>query len=74
MEKAAGHPQIEQPSLPRKHKDTSYSILQFIAGYQSAEGYNPLTVECHYRSIYHERIDAIIQAIITRFDQPNFKT
>ena len=74
VEKAAGHPQIEQLSLPRKHKRTNYSILQFIEGYQSAESYNSLTVDGHYRSIYYERIDAIIQAIMTRLDRPNFKT
>ena len=29
VEKAAEHPHLEQTSLPRKHKRTNYSILQF---------------------------------------------
>ena len=47
--------------------------MQYIEGHQSAEGYHPLAVEDHYRQIYYEKIDTIIQAVMTRFDQPSFK-
>ena len=30
-------------------------------------------MEDHYNLKFYEAIDAIVQAIITRFDQPNFK-
>ena len=63
----------EQHSLPRKRKRLNYSSLQYIEGHQSAEDRYSVTVKNHYRSIYYEASDAIAQAFVTRFDQPNFK-
>ena len=63
----------EQHSLPRKRKRLNYSSLQYIEGHQSAEDRYSVTVKNHYRSIYYEASDAIAQAIVTRFDPPNFK-
>ena len=72
VEKATGHPHLEQTSLPRKHKRTNYSILQFLKGYQSADGHNLLTVESHYKSIIMRELMLLFKPL--RFDQPNVKT
>ena len=64
---AANHPQIEHPTLPSKRKCPNYSILNYV------EGHHPVTVEDHYRSLYYNAVDSIVQALMTRFDQPSFK-
>ena len=73
LKKAANHPQIEYPTLPRKRKSPNYSILNYVEGYLSAEGQHPATVEDHYRSLYYNAVDSIFQVLMTRFDQPSFK-
>ena len=47
--------------------------MNYVEGHQSAEGHYPATVEDHYRSLYYDAVDDIIQALVTRFDQPSFK-
>ena len=71
--KAANHPQIEHSTLPRKRKRPNYSILNYVEGHPSAEGHHPATVEDHYRSLYYNVVDSIVQALMTRFDQPSLK-
>ena len=73
MKKAANHPQIEHPTLPRKRKRPNYSILNYVEGHPSAEAHHPATVANHYRSLYYNAVDSIVQALMTRFDQPSFK-
>ena len=73
LKKAANHPQIEHPTVPRKRSRPNYSILNYVEGHPSAEGHYPATVEDHYRSLYYDAVDDIIQAHMTRFDQPSFK-
>ena len=71
--KASLHPQIEQPTLPRKRNQPNYSILTYVEGYLSAESHHPVTVEDYYRLLYFEVIDSIVQALMSRFQQPSFK-
>ena len=47
--KASLHPQIEQPTLPRKGNRPNYSILTYVEGHLSAESHHPVTVEDYYR-------------------------
>ena len=58
---------IQPPSLPRKRKmprwfETSASSGDF---HSSAED--------HYRQIYYEALDFVIQAVTDRFDQPGYR-
>ena len=45
-----------------------YSILLYIEGHKSTKDHHPLTPEDHYRTIYYEAADAIIQTIMTQFE------
>ena len=38
-----------------------------------SEGYFSETVEMHYRKIYYEYLDLLIEEIKSRFDQPGYK-
>ena len=71
--KASFHPQIESPTLPRKRNRPNYSILIYVEGHLSAESHHPVTVEDYYRPLYFEAIDYIVQALMSRFEQPSFK-
>ena len=73
LKKAANHPQIEHLTLPRKRKRPNYSILNYVEGHSSAEGHHPATVEDHYRCLYYNAVDSIVQALMPHFDQPSFK-
>ena len=71
--KASLHPQIEQPTLPRKRNQPNYSILTYVEGHLSAESHHPVTVENYYRNLYFKAIDSIVQGLMSRFEQPSFK-
>ena len=68
---------IEAPSLPRKRKAPNYKTLeQFYAidGLSpTAEAYHPSNPKEHYRIIYFEVLDAVINVIKEKFDQPSFQ-
>ena len=60
---------IEEPTLPRKRKRPSYSILTYIEGHENGKG------DCHqnspvdyFKQIYFDALDNIINAIKDRFD------
>ena len=57
---------VSDPSLPRKRHATAH----FDNG--SSTGYFHPTAEDHYRQIFFEAIDHVIQAICSRFDQPGY--
>ena len=69
VKKAAEHPHIEQPSLPR---NINAQTTQFCSTGKGINLLKATVVEDQYKSIYYEAIDAIVQAIMTRFDQPSF--
>lgn len=66
---------LKEPSLPRKRKRPDYSILTFVEGYEgSNESFHPDTPADHFKQIYFEALDAIINAIKDRFNQPGYQT
>ena len=75
--KAERYKFIEAPSLPRKRKAPNYKTLeQFytIDGLSpTAEAYHPSNPKEHYRVMYFEVLDAVINVIKERFDQPSFQ-
>ena len=73
VKKAADIPKIDDPALPRKRNRPNYSILSYVDGHKSAEAHHPITAEEHYSELYYDAIDNIKQAIMTCFNQPNFK-
>ena len=58
---------IGEPTLPRKRK----APRRFEIGESQAEF--PSSVEDHYRAIYYEALDLILQCIDDRFDQAGYK-
>ena len=66
---------ISMPTVPRKHKCPNYSILKYIEGNPSTteEAYYPQTAVDHFKPMYMETLDAIINSIKGRFKQPGFK-
>lgn len=67
---------ISPPALPRKRKRPNYSILHYVTGSPEATAaahYYPENPFEHYKPIYYEAFDSIINAIKDRFDQPTFK-
>ena len=59
---------IAEPSLPRKHMVPA----RFEIG--NSAGHVPATSEDHYRSIFFNAFNTIIQCISSRFDQSGYKT
>ena len=59
---------VSEPSLPRKRKVPSRYELG------GSEYHNAENVEDYYRPIYFSVLDTIIQCIVSRFDQPGYKT
>ena len=76
-QKAANHNFINEAILPRKRKSPNYKSLNdfFIVEGQSpkAQRYFPSSSKEHYRAIFFEVLDLIINSIQSRFDQPSFK-
>ena len=74
-EKVADHNFISEPILPRKRKCPNYKSLNvfFIVEGQSskAQWYFSLSSKEHYRAIFFEILDLIINS--SRFDQLSFK-
>ena len=58
--------QVDPPTLPRKRK----APRRFEIG--SSDGTFHTTVEDHYRQIYYEALDFVVEAIGDRFDQPGY--
>ena len=69
---------IEAPSLSRKRKAPNYKTLEQFYTIDdlspTAEAYHPSNPKEHYRIIiYFEVLDAVINVIKERFDQPSFQ-
>jgi len=64
--------QLDKPTLPRKRKRPNYSILQYVTGYEGPESnaHYPETPEDYFKPMYFQALDAIVNAINDRFDQP----
>ena len=58
---------VNQPALPCRRK----APHRYEVG--TSSGHFPASIEDHYRSIYFEAIDTLVQCIMRRFDQPGFK-
>ena len=67
--------EIGQPDLPRKRKRPNYSILQYVTGYEgpASNAYHPETAAEYFKQMYFEALDAIVNAIKDRFEQPALK-
>ena len=67
--------EVSTPMLPIKRKKPNYSILQYVEGNPkpTGEAYHPENVYDHFKQIYFEALDAIVNAINDRFDQPAFE-
>ena len=67
--------EISTPGVPRKRKRPNYCSLQYIESNLSTTGeaYYPETAVDHFKPMYMEAIDAIINSIKDRFEQPRFK-
>ena len=64
----------EEPTLPRKRKRPNYSILTYIEGHENGkEDYHPNSPVDHFKQIYFDALDNIINAIKDRFDQPGYQ-
>ena len=67
--------QLGKPTLPRKRKKPNYSILQYVTSYEGPESnaYYPETPNAYFKPMYFQALDAIINAINDRFEQPALK-
>ena len=75
-QKAANHNFINEPILPRKRKSPNYILNDFfiVEGQPSkAQPHFPSSLKVHYRAIFFEVLDLVINFIQSRFDQPSFK-
>ena len=64
---------MNPPTLKRKRRAPSYSILQFVEGsYQSEEAHHPSSPKENYRTIHYEALDCLINSLKERFTQPSF--
>ena len=63
------------PMLPRKRKKPNYSILQYVKGNPkpTGEAHHPENAYDHFKQIFFEALDATVNAINDRFDQPAFE-
>ena len=61
--------------LPRKRKKPNYSILKYVEGNPkpTGEAYHPENTYDHFKQIYFEALNAIVNAINDRFDQSAFE-
>lgn len=66
---------ISPPALTRKRRKPNYSMLHYVTGNKeaTAAAYYPENPYDHYKPIYYEALDSIVNAIKDRFDQPTFK-
>lgn len=64
--KSKKHPSISEPALPRKKPAPS----RFEIG--KGPPWYPTTPQEHYRRVYFEAIDLMVNAIDNRFNQPSF--
>ena len=63
------------PMLPRKRKKPNYSILQYVKGNPKPTGgaYHPENAYDHFKQMFFQALDATVNAINDRFDQPGFE-
>ena len=67
--------EVSTPMLPRKRKKPNYSILQYVEGNPkpTGEAYHRENAYDHLKQIHFEALDAIVNAINDKFDQPAFE-
>ena len=67
--------EVSTRMLPRKRKKPNYSILQYVEGNPkpTGEAYHPENTYDHFKQIYFETLDVIVNAINDRFEQPAFE-
>lgn len=58
---------VNEPALPCRSK----APCRYEIGMSC--GHFPASIEDHYRPLYFEAIDTLVQCIAKRFDQPGFK-
>ena len=66
---------ISPLALPRKQRQPNYSILHYVTGNPEvtvAARYPENPYE-HYKFIYYEALNSVVNAIKDTFDQPTFK-
>ena len=59
--------QVDAPTLPRKRKAPQRFQID------STDGDFHTSSEDHYRQIYYEALDFVVQAVCDRFDQPGYR-
>ena len=65
---------IYEPTLTRKRKQPNYSTLTYIENHEHGkEDYHPNSPVNHFKQIYFDALDNIINAIKDRFDQPGYQ-
>ena len=66
---------IGQPAMPRKRKRPSYSIIQYVVGYEgpASNAHYPETTEKYFKQMYFEALDAVVNAMEDHFVQPALK-
>ena len=63
---------VSKLTLTRKQNTPYYNSFQFIEGRKSEEPHYPETTHAHFKEIYNEATDTIINLIQDRFEQPGF--
>ena len=73
MSRASKCDEIVNPKLPRRRNTFNYCSLvnnPNVEGYSSGNvGHHPLDVKSHYRRLYYEAIDTLIENMHDRFNQ-----
>ena len=73
LHKAKFHHFVNEFVLNRKRKSPDYPILQYVKGYnKSDKDYHPDTPKTHYRQLYYEALDRLINSLKERSTQPSF--
>ena len=76
VRKSEKHTFINKPSLPQNRKNANYKLLSeyFVVERPStSKPYHPSSCKEHYRVLYLEILDLVINAIKSQFNQPNFE-
>ena len=65
----------QHPCFQESERNQNYSILQYVEGNTkpTGEAYHPENAFDNFKQIYFEALDAIVNAINDRFDQPAFE-
>ena len=73
-QQAALHPTIEEPQLGRKRKNSMYSRMELLDGYESSNEMFCHDNPCgHYRQLYFEIIHIFVRSLKERFGPESFE-